>query len=423
MVYKTIFIYELKYWLKQPSTYIYAFFLCLLPMLQAAEWAGVFAERTSADEVVRLANSPISILTIINKFLIFILFLLPTIFGRTLAKDFHQQAHALLYSFPITKKDFLGAKFSVAFLMALFIIAFCGIGIFLGARFPGHDPNLVTSFHPIAYLYIYGLYLIPNILLFGTIVFAIILFTRNIYAGFIGVLLLYFLQMGISSTLGNGNNAVLAALLDPFGQFATNFYTKNWTLVERNQLMLPLGKLVLYNRLIWLSVTAILGAWLYRKFQFQQAAPIINNIPSFKKTTPLNRGKRLIKDNFFQVIKVNLPKVAFDYSFKQQLKTVWQLSLFDLKYILSGGLFFSVLIAGIGVIIFKQAEINPAYGQETLPMTWKMLGFPMHYASITIIILTFLYAGLLVQGLVNSTPIPNWILLTSKIDFQIFGLA
>lgn len=389
-------------------------------MLQTAEWAGVFAAQTSTDEVARIANSPIGILTIINKFLIFILFLLPTIFGRTLARDFHQKAHALLYSFPIKKSHFLGAKFSVAFLLALFIIGFCGLGVFIGARFPGHDPNLVADFNGMAYGYIYGIYLIPNVLLFGMIVFAIVLFTRNIYAGFISVLLLYFFQMGISSILGNGYNDFWAALLDPFGQHATNYYIKDWTTTERNQLMVPLGKLVLYNRLLWLSITAVLGVWLYRKFQFQQTA--FQRFNFFRKSAIQPDGKRLIKDNFFQVIRVQLPKVDFDYSLKQQLKTVWQLSLFELRYILSGGLFYCVLIAGIGVIIFKQAEINPSYGAETLPMTWKMLGLPMHYASITIIILTFLYAGLLVHrtkvsnvfGLVDSTPVPNWVLLTSK---------
>ena len=399
-------------------------------MLQAAEWAGVFAAKTSTDEVVRIANSPIGILTIINKFLIFILFLLPTIFGRTLARDFHQNAHALLYSFPIKKSHFLGAKFSIAFLFALFIVGFCGIGIFLGARFPGHDPNLVTEFNLITYGFIYGIYLIPNILLFGVIIFAIVLFTRNIYAGFISVLLLYFFQMGISSILGNGANDFLAALLDPFGQFATNYYTKNWTITERNQLRLPFGELVIYNRLIWLSVTAILGTWLYRSFQFQQHSLSFKTFnPSIltRHFPPLEgvRGRKehlQTKSLFRHVLKFNLPKVNFDYSLKEQLKTVWQLSIFDLKYILTGGLFFSVLIAGIGVIIFKQAELNPNYGAATLPMTWKMLGFPMHYASITIIILTFLYAGLLVHrskvsnifGLVDSTPVPSWVLLSSK---------
>ena len=390
-----IFKYEFNYWLKQPSVYVYAFFLCLLPMLQTAEWAGVMADKTNTDTIVKIVNSPIGILTIFNKFLIFIFFLLPTIFGKTLARDFSQKAHSLLYSFPIHKRDFLGAKFSIAFFISLSIIIFSGIGIIVGTNLPDYDPNLVTDFNPVAYLYIYGIYLIPNILLFGTIIFAIVLFTRNTYAGFISVLLLYFLQMAISSSLSNGNNDYLAALLDPFGQFATNYYTKNWTLSERNQLMLPLGKVVIYNRLLWLSVTAILGAWLYRKFQFQQDGLSfknswfsIKNPPLFapSKSSALQRGRTIVqtKNLFRHVIKVQLPKVRFDYSIQQQLKTIWQLSLFEFKYIITGGLFFSVLIAGIGVIIFKQAEINPSYGNETLPMTWKMLGFPMHYASITI---------------------------------------
>lgn len=431
-MFKTIFKYELKYWLKQPSIYVYAFFLCLLPMLQMAEWAGVFSKVVNTAEVERIANSPSGILLVFNKFLIFILFLLPTIFGRSLSRDFYQKTHALLYTFPIPKKDFLAAKFCVAFCLVLGIIGFAGLGIVLGSNFPNHNPNLVVDFNLATYFYIYGIYLIPNVLLFGAIIFAIVLFTRNIYAGFIVVLLLYFVQMMIGSVLNNG---FLAAILDPFGQYATHFYTKDWTLVEQNERMLPLAPYVLFNRGLWLSVTCILLIGLYGKFQFQyDALGFKNSFFVSKRTNPVNL-KTGVKDNFFHVLKVNLSKVNYSFSFPQQLKNAWQLSFFDLKYILKGGLFFSILIAGIGVVIFKQAEINPNYGYETLPMTWKMLDFPMHNASLTIIILTFLYAGLLVHrgrvsqmnGLIDSTAIPNWVLLIAKlfalIWMQIFLLS
>ncbi|MEM1121055.1 MAG: ABC-2 transporter permease [Bacteroidota bacterium] len=179
-MFRTIFQYELKYWLKQPSIYVYAFFLCLLPMLQMAEWAGVFSEVVNTAEVERIANSPSGILRAFNKFLIFILFLLPTIFGRTLSRDFYQKTHSLLYTFPIRKMDYLAAKFSLAFCLALLITSFSGVGIILGANFPGHDPNLTVAFNPLVYLQIYTVYLIPTILLFGSIVFAVVLLTRNI---------------------------------------------------------------------------------------------------------------------------------------------------------------------------------------------------------------------------------------------------
>ncbi|MEM1121056.1 MAG: M1 family aminopeptidase [Bacteroidota bacterium] len=212
---------------------------------------------------------------------------------------------------------------------------------------------------------------------------------------------------------------VFAAMVDPFAQYATRFYTNDWTLVEQNQRNLPLNALIVYNRLLWLGITTILLVWLYRKFQFQYAAFDFTMGLTPKGTTQ----KVDIKDYLFQVLAVKLTKFSLDFSLKQQLKKVGQLALFDLKYILKGGLFLSILMAGIAVVIFKQAEINPPYGYETLPMTWKMLDFPMHNASITVIILTFLYAGLLIQRsrssrmheLVDSTPTTNGVQLLAKL--------
>ena len=68
------------------------------------------------------------------------------------------------------------------------------------------------------------------------------------------------------------------------------------------------------------------------------------------------------------------------------------------------------------------AQMNRQYGGKLLPVTWLMLAFPAFFYSMVVNLLTFLYAGILVHRarmanvnqLVDTTPIPNWVLLFSK---------
>ena len=67
-------------------------------------------------------------------------------------------------------------------------------------------------------------------------------------------------------------------------------------------------------------------------------------------------------------------------------------------------------------------SVNPRYDTETLPMTWQLLELPSQFYAGVINLITFLFAGFLVQRsrmakahqLVDISPFPNWILMGSK---------
>jgi ABC-2 type transport system permease protein len=62
------------------------------------------------------------------------------------------------------------------------------------------------------------------------------------------------------------------------------------------------------------------------------------------------------------------------------------------------------------------------FGTETYPVTWQMLLIPGGTFGLFINLVTFLFAGMLIHRgatarmshLIDSTPVPNWVLLTSK---------
>lgn len=368
-----------------------------------------------SSESAKIINSPLQINLMANLFNTLMLFLLPSIIGLSIYRDFSHNMHTLLYSFPFSKRDYLFGKLLSSVLIVMAIIGMIGLGFMLAPFMPMVNPANVVPLHFAPYLQLYLVYLLPNILLFGAIVFAIVAFSRNIYAGFIAVILIIILQLIIEGLLKGVEWRYLAALLDPLGDEAVKYYTRFWTLAERNEQMPPLKGVIIYNRLLWLSISIAIFGGVFKYFTFSQEA--------FAWKTRKGTEMPVLKTNVGNIIKVNLPKVYFDFSFLQQLKITWHLSRIDFKQIISSWPFITILLAGFLAIFLQQSEMNPAYGIKLLPVTWKMLQVPTFIFSGLINLVTFLYAGILIHrsriaridALVDISPLPNWAFLLSKV--------
>jgi len=413
-MFSTIFQQELKYWFKKPAFYIYAIIFFILAFFIAAQSAGFFDSITSTTGSSRIVNSPTEIRNFFAGLATLILFLYPAIIGVTINRDFKSEMHTILYSYPFTKKNYLFAKFlsgAVVVSLVVFCIAF---GMIIGFRFPGTNPDIVGPFNITTYLLTYLVFILPNILLFGAIIFAIVTFSRNIAAGFVVAVILIFGQAIIFGVFEDPEQRFLLALLDPFGDGSIQYYTKYWTPSERNELQIPLKEMIIYNRLLWLGVSTLIFGLVYTFFTFSQ------NAVSFSFTK--KKSERATKSNFGGITKINLPKVNYNYSLIQNLKTTWKLSNIDFKYILKSWPFISIVLVGLALMVVGLSEIGNIFGTATLPVTWKMLNIGGVF-SLSINICTFLYAGMLVQRakivrvhhLVDATPIPNWTLLFSKV--------
>ena len=411
----TIFKQELKYWFKQPSFYIYLGIFFFLALFIAASAAGAFDFLTTTTGSSKIVNSPIAINEFINGITVFIFFLFPSIIGASIYRDFKSEMHTILYSYPFTKADYLLAKFFSSILIVLIIVVSVSLAMMLGYRLPGTNEDIVGGINLMAYLQAYIVYIIPNVLLFGAIVFAVVTFSRNIAAGFITVILFMLVQGIVENLLADPDYRYISALLDPFGSGAANYYTKYWTVAEQNEQLLPIKGIILYNRLLWLGVSSLIFGFVYKFFTFSQNAISFN----FRK----KQGERSTKQNFGGITRVILPKVNFNFTFLQHLKTTWRLSNVDFKYIVTSWPFLSIVLVGLMFILITAMVLGEVFGTKTLPATWQILLIPGNSFSLFINITTFLYAGMLVHRgnmarvdhLIDVTPIPNWALLVSKL--------
>ncbi len=413
-MFSTIFKQELKYWFNKPAFYIYIGIFLLLAFFLSAASAGFFDSNTATTGSSRIVNSPIGVSGLFNALTIFIFFLFPSIVGVSVYRDFKSEMHTILYSYPFTKANYLFAKFFSSIIVVSVIVFSIALGMIVGFRVPGTNPDIVGPFNVMTYLQTYFVFILPNVLLFGAIVFAIVAFTRNIAAGFITVIILMFVQGVLSSLLSDSEYRALAAIIDPYGSAASEYYTKYWTPSEQNELQIPLKEMIVYNRLLWLAISTVIFGFVFKFFKFSQHAISI----SFRKP----KAVRVTKTNFSGITRITLPKVSYDFSFLQNLKTTWKLSNLDFKYIFKSWAFISIVLVGLVLIVTTLSEVGDIFGTPTLPVTWKMLNLSgVFFASINIC--TFLYAGMLVHRakiakinhLVDATPIPNWTLLLSKL--------
>lgn len=410
-MFKSIFLYEVKYWLSKPPVYLYFITFFTIAFLVFIGSAGFFDPPYGGSKLQQYVNSPYEFNYLLQYFNKFFLFLLPAIMGASIYKDFKDNAHSVLYTFPIKKGDYFLGKFLASFLVVILITLSVVAAMLVAEQVPGLDPAKMGPFNFSGYVQAYFLYTIPNMLFYGMVVFATVAVSRNIYAGFVAVILLFFIQ----TITENALSGFLIGLFDPFAQNASKYVTQFWTLVDKNTLSIPVLGTVLYNRLLWLGITTSIFGLAYKKFKFSEA-PITFFIK--KQTKQVTKKISRIGLKWISPIEVN-----YDFSFSQELKTAWRLSGFNLAYIVKSWMFAIITFFGLLAVLFAIGKVTNQDEMALLPITGLMLTIPAFFFSTIIMLLTFIYSGMLVHRertanvdqLVDITPVSNWVLLGSKV--------
>ncbi len=413
-MFSTIFTFEIKRWLHNPVFYVYFALFFVISVFTTMSSLGAFDAVTVTTSSPTFINSPINIVGFLNAFSTLVYFLLPTIIGASVFRDYQYQVHQVLFSYPLTKPAYLSAKFLSSLLITLLIPMACILGFLVGQYMPNVNKDLIGPNHVMAYFQAFVVLIVPNMVLFGLIVFAVVNYSRNIYVGFIFVLLLLVLQTALDTMTRNMDNLYTVALLDPFGFNPITYYSKYWSVEEQNIRFLPLSGVLLYNRLIWGAVAAIIGTVIYRSFDFSYLG--------HQLTTKRQAGTRLVKENFGSVMKIDLPTVRLFYDFWSRLVVAFRLSFYDLKAIVRNWTFIVIMVVAVLMVLIVSESVGSIMGTETYPLTWKLLSTIGSVYSFFIVILIFLFAGILVQRarmskmdlLMDSTAIPNWVLFLSK---------
>ncbi|MEO0507408.1 MAG: M1 family aminopeptidase [Bacteroidota bacterium] len=407
---KTIFKYELRQWLTNWKFYIYLCFFVGGSVLLFAGTAGFFDPVNPNEKTISYLNSAFQLTKIWEFLFNGILFLVPALVGVTLFRDFRHNIHSVLFSFPISKREYLFGKFWAGFSALLTIIFLITLGLIVASLLPGLHPNKIGPFRFEAHIKPMLLFVLPNLMILSLITFSFIAYSRNLYVG-LGIIIILIL---ISNILPNAiDNPVLLSMLDPLGKNAFAFLTKDWTQGDKNLRLIPFDSLILYNRILWLFIAGIITYLVYQKFELHEKKDIkAKKRPRTKATTP--HATVTNKRPSTPVERTN--------SFAKSLLTVWTLSRFNFRYIIRNWMFYTIAALGILSVFFAVHQVTHNQAVAILPVTHVVLSIPAFFFTTIISLLTFLYAGILtnrdkvhlVNHLVDSTAVSNLSLYLSK---------
>ncbi|MEO6302676.1 MAG: M1 family aminopeptidase [Bacteroidia bacterium] len=424
-MFKEIFAYELKQWLKRPGVYIYFVVFFALAFLLGAAISGMFSG-VSADtnSYINSATTIAGILTSFNTDYLFgliTLLICVALMAGCVQKDFQHNCFSFYFTKPITKFSYLFGRFSASFLLTTFVLTGIVFGLFCAFLLANNDNGQLGEFKFINFFQPFIYFLLPNTFFIGTLFFCLVTFTRNMTSGYVGSLV-FIVVAGISrSMVADIDNKTVAALLDPFGSQALSSITEYWTPAESNVRLIPFNSYILYNRLLWLGLSFALLLFTYYKFDFNQ---FLNPVSIFKRKSKETRSQ---PSKAIQSIG-HLPKVTQIFDLKLSIEQLVFLTKFEFSKIIRSVFFIIILGLSILLTVLMSQFSGLIYGTETYPVTYMQIELASGTFTFFQMIMIVFYTGILIwrekdakiDELVGSTPVSSGILFTSKFFSLLF---
>jgi len=255
---REIFRFEIVYRAGRVSTWLYGALLLAVPfvMLQAIGGSQGYMNR---PQIVAVGSVIVGMLGMLVT---------AALFADAATRDVQARMHPLVYSSPIGRLEYLSGRFLGALAVNAVLLLGVPLGLLLGSMMPHLDPQTVGPLIPAGYVQAYLFFVLPNTLLAGALLFTVAALSRQVlpaYLGAIGLFLAYVFSREWQNQL---LHPVWTVLTDPFGLSVIERITRYWTPAELNTRLLGLPALLLWNRLAWLGVAALVLVVLFTRFRF-----------------------------------------------------------------------------------------------------------------------------------------------------------
>jgi ABC-2 type transport system permease protein len=256
---REVFRFELEYRLRSASTWIYAAILLAFSF-------SLIASNTGGGGAVHL-NAPERIAEFCLIAGMFGMLVTAAVFGDAGVRDVEVGMDPLLFTSRLGKAEYLGGRFLAALATNAVILLAVPLGLAAGTL-TADAPGELGPFRAGAFVQPYLLFLLPNAVLVGAILFLIAVLTRKTIPVYLGAMALF---IGYLFGIGNRRyiaDPTLSALADPFGMGVAQDVIGLWTSAERNARLLGFPGTLVANRVFWLAVAAALLVVLHRRFRF-----------------------------------------------------------------------------------------------------------------------------------------------------------
>lgn len=221
-----------------------------------------------------LANSPyvIALVTVISNVLWLVM--APAVAGHAAARDVHTRMDPLVYTTPISRRDYLGGRFAAAFVINAVILLAVPAGMLLAVLVPGVEPTGLGPFQPAAYLGAYVGLALRTAFAATAIQFALVTLSRRAIVEYLAsVFLLIIVSIAAGALIQVAQMPTLGTLLDPIGYVTViGYLSKVWSVTEKNTALIGLQGWSLANDALWVGIALGILALTHLRFRFEHRA-------------------------------------------------------------------------------------------------------------------------------------------------------
>ena len=403
--------FELRYQLRQPIFWVgmVMFFIMAFASVAVQDLVNL----GSADNIHKNATYAICFSTLLLSLIY--MFITTAIVANVITRDDDTGFGAIIRSTSIRKADYLYGRYLGALVASAIGMLSIPAGLMLGAAAPWVDKQTLSAFTFMPYVYTYATLGLPILILTSALYFTLTTITRSMMWTYVGLVALLALRLMSGLVLSRPGMEHIAALWEPFGFGAFGAATHYWTASERNLLLPPIVGDMLWNKVIWLGVSAVLLALAYRLFNFQ--------------TSELS-GRRARRALGLEEPATAIPAAAAPAKFPSRFDSattwaqLWARTKLDAGQVFKSPAYFVLLALAILVSLVNlwfSTDIS-AYGGKIYPVTRAMVAALSNAFTFFTAVIAVYYAGELVwrererrtHEIIDATPVPDWMFIVPK---------
>jgi len=328
--------------------------------------------------------------------------------GRCVARDFITGTHHFYFSAPLKKNSFLGGRFLGSLTANLLVFGGALLGYAAGCLAAG--PEFYGPFRADAFIMPILFVVIPNILLAGSLMFAMATITRRMVATYVAGVALLTLYFSVTGALTQVDNDLLRILADPFASGALSVISRNWTIADINRNGLPLTGAFLLNRALWITVSAAALGLTWHKFRFHSKLE--------EKRCRTGKNQKHVSAR----PPASAPAAAVDSSLRAQWGKVFHIVRREARQILLHPAFIILAMMSVGTVLMNFLLNVAVTGSRVYPFTSWYLARVTEMGWVFFIPITILFGGLIIwkerdtrsQGFYDTMPMPDWMSMISK---------
>src|SRR6476620_824410 len=363
-------------------------------------------------------NAPYAIAVATAILTLFYLFIVTAFVANAIVRDDNSGFAPIVRATSVTARQIVIGRFLGGLIIAWIGYLAVPVGMAVGASMPWVDPETVGPQKIAYYAWNFTVFALPNILLLCAILFAVATLLRSMMAAYIAAVLLVMGYLVTVSVLGQKiEYREVFARFEPLGNGALREATRYWTQSEMNSRLVDLACTMLFNR-IWCVVLALafLGLTLWR-FTLTERAPSNRKLRRIAK-----RDAKTARIAGAQPTLGGSTVLARDAKPSRAEQFMARLRV-EMRMVLTSPGTVVLALFGMGTTAANLWLAQSTYGTSDHPTLAATVGDVRNsFAIITLMIAAF-YGGELVwrerdrklNELIDSTPVPSWVMTVPKI--------